>query len=190
MVGRTLRGMPSNSSRRRFLTRPVVLVALVVVIAAVGFGAYWFQPWKLATNTEVNEVLPGLPEATAAGDESPGAPTVVAQGELISHEHETTGLVRLVKEPNGDYVVRIENLDTSDGPDLHVFFTDAPVLPGGDGWHVFDQGRHVDLGSLKGNRGNANYAVPAGTDIGGLTSVSVWCDRFDVSFGAAQLTPV
>ncbi|MFE5511711.1 DM13 domain-containing protein [Streptomyces sp. NPDC056529] len=30
-------------------------------------------------------------------------------------------------------------------------------------------------------------AVPAGTDLSDLTSVTIWCDRFDVSFGAAVL---
>lgn len=183
----------SSGSRRNFFTRPVVLVVLVAALIGIGWAAYWFQPWKLATNTTVNESLPGLVEASAEG-KPPGdheaAPRVLAEGKLISHEHDTSGMVRLIEDADGNRVVRIENLETSDGPDLHVFLTDAPVLPGRDGWHVFDQGRHVDLGPLKGNRGNANYPVPSGVDIAGLNSVSVWCDRFDVSFGAAELTPV
>jgi hypothetical protein len=32
--------------------------------------------------------------------------------------------------------------------------------------------------------------MPAGADVDGLTSVSIWCDRFDVSFGAAELLDV
>ena len=73
---------------------------------------------------------------------------------------------------------------------MHVWLTDAPVLHGSRGWHVFDDGRHVDLGSLKGNLGNQLYRIPARADLARLTSVSIWCDRFDVSFGAAQLVPV
>ncbi|WP_256794857.1 DM13 domain-containing protein [Terrabacter sp. Ter38] len=35
--------------------------------------------------------------------------------------------------------------------------------------------------------GNQNYAVPAGTDLSDLTSVVIWCDRFDVAFGSAPI---
>ena len=82
-----------------------------------------------------------------------------------------------------------ENLSTSDGPDLRVWLTDQPVIEGRDGWHVFDDGRYVELGPLKANQGNQVYDVPAGTDLDGLTSVSIWCKRFAVSFGAAALRP-
>jgi hypothetical protein len=62
-------------------------------------------------------------------------------------------------------------------------------LDGKDGWFVFDDGAYVDLGSLKGNRGNQNYSIPADLDLEGLSSVAIWCDRFNVSFGAAELKP-
>jgi hypothetical protein len=52
---------------------------------------------------------------------------------------------------------------------------------------VFDDGDHHDLGEIKGNRGNQNYELPDGLDLDRFRSVSLWCDRFDVSFGAAEL---
>ncbi|HQZ86482.1 MAG TPA: DM13 domain-containing protein, partial [Actinomycetota bacterium] len=52
---------------------------------------------------------------------------------------------------------------------------------------VFDKGAYVSLGKLKGNQGNQNYEIPATVDLAKLSSVSLWCDRFDVSFGAAEL---
>jgi hypothetical protein len=61
------------------------------------------------------------------------------------------------------------------------------VRPGKDGWHIFDDGRHLSLGTLKGNLGNQVYNIPPEADLSALTSVSIWCDRFNVSFGAAQL---
>ena len=45
---------------------------------------------------------------------------------------------------------------------------------------------YVELGRLKGNRGNQVYDVPAGTDLTGLVSVTIWCKRFATSFGAAE----
>jgi hypothetical protein len=53
---------------------------------------------------------------------------------------------------------------------------------------VFDDGRHVDLGELKGNIGSSNYPVPADVDLAGLRSVTIWCNRFSVSFAAAALS--
>ncbi|MBX7435104.1 DM13 domain-containing protein [Mycobacterium sp. Y57] len=180
----------ARSSPLRFVRHPLVLAGLAVVVIALAFGAYWFQPWKLFTNTTVEEA----PPTVAAAQQTPGAPPqgpqVVSRGELVSQEHDTTGTVQLLRLPDDSMVVRVEDLNTSDGPELKVWLTDAPVTPGVDGAGVFDDGRWVDLGSLKGNRGSANYPVPAGTDIDGLTSVSIWCDRFNVSFGAAELTPV
>jgi hypothetical protein len=115
---------------------------------------------------------------------------VIARGELISHEHATTGTVVVLALPDGRRVLRLQDLRTSNGPDVKVWLSDAPVLPGSDGWRVFDDGEYADLGSLKGNVGNQNYAIPASVDLAALPSLSLWCDRFDVSFGAATLSPV
>jgi hypothetical protein len=95
--------------------------------------------------------------------------------------------VRILQLADETRVLRIEGLDTSNGPDLKVWLTDAPVIDGPDGWFVFDDGAYVDLGSLKGNKGNQNYPIPAEVALADLTSVAIWCDRFNVSFGAAEL---
>lgn len=117
----------------------------------------------------------------------PSGPVVVRQGEFVSHEHRTRGLARLVRKPDGSHLLELVGLDTSNGPDLRVRLSDQPVLPGADGWHVFDDGKWVELGRLKGNRGDQAYPVPPGTDLDALDSVTVWCKRFSVSFGAAAL---
>jgi hypothetical protein len=186
---------------RRALTGPLAIVVLVVAVGAVGFGLYWFQPWKLWQDETVQEALPGVvetsgPPAAAPSDEpsappSPATgPQTLASGELISHEHATSGTVKLVRLPDGSHVVRLEKLDTSNGPDLRVWLTDAPVKQGRTGWHVFDDGKYVSLGKLKGNKGSQNYALPPDVNPSSYSSVSIWCDRFDVSFGAAELDRV
>ncbi len=177
---------------RRLLTRPWVLTILVAALVAVAAGLYWFQPWKLWVNETVQEALPpaAAPEtssSTPATATAPAEPETVATGEFISHEHTTSGTVRILRAADGSLVLRLENLDTSNGPDLRVWVTDAPVLPGKDGWGVFDDGKYVSAGKLKGNKGSQNYPLPAGFDLTPYSSVTVWCDRFNVSFGAAQL---
>ncbi|GIH23369.1 hypothetical protein Aph01nite_16790 [Acrocarpospora phusangensis] len=110
---------------------------------------------------------------------------VLATGSFITHEHDTSGTAKVLQLPDGKRVLRIENLETSDGPDLRVWLSDQPVREGD--WRVFDDGRWLELGELKGNKGNANYMIPASADLDALTSVTIWCRRFAVSFGAASL---
>jgi hypothetical protein len=189
------------------LKRPVVWIPTAVVLGAVAiFALVMFQPWKLFVDQEVNEALPIAQETTqeispdadvsdpsdeptTMSSDAPEEPTLLADGSFISHEHETTGTVRILELPDGQRVLRIEGLDTSNGPDLKVWLTDAPVIEGEAGWYVFDDGKYVDLGVLKGNLGNANYPIPDDVDLTELTSLTIWCDRFSVSFGAAELTP-
>jgi hypothetical protein len=175
----------------RLLRRPLPWVALIVLFLGA-IGLYWFQPWKLATDREVNETLAttSAPLASAAPSAGPPAgPVVVRQGEFVTHEHATTGRARVIRKPDGAHVLELVGLDTSNGPDLRVWLSDQPVRSGVDGWHVFDDGKRAELGRLKGNKGDQAYAIPDGTDLDRLTSVAIWCKRFSVSFGAAGLTP-
>jgi hypothetical protein len=169
---------------------------LVTALVVLAVGLYWFQPWKLWQDDTVRDALPTAAapgpasSPTAAGTAAPSAPPgprTLAQGSLISHEHATTGTVKLIRLPDGSRTLRLENLDTSNGPDLRVWLTDAPVKEGEEGWDVFDDGKYVSLGKLKGNKGDQNYEIPADVNLADYTSVTIWCDRFNVSFGAAAL---
>lgn len=179
---------------RRLLARPRLIGVLAVGLVALLVGLYWFQPWRLWVDETVQEALPpAAPASQSAGPVAESSvpaspPAEVATGTLISHEHRTTGTVRILRAADGSLVLRLEDFATSSGPDVHVWLTDAPVKPGKDGWDVFDDGKHLDAGKLKGNKGNQNYPLPAGTDLAAYTSVSIWCDRFNVSFGAAELS--
>ncbi|CAM5607192.1 hypothetical protein SAVIM338S_05542 [Streptomyces avidinii] len=197
--------MAETTTRRgRGRGRLFVGVALAAALA-LGAGLYWFQPWKLWQDSTVREALPAAAQPSPAGPAAapapsvpsassgpagPTGPTTVARGTLISHEHATTGTVKVIRLPDGSHTLRLEDLDTSNGPDLRVWLTDAPVKEGAAGWTVFDDGRYVSLGKLKGNKGDQNYEIPAGVNTADYGSVTIWCDRFDVSFGAAALTAV
>ncbi|MET9468620.1 DM13 domain-containing protein [Streptomyces sp. NPDC006544] len=182
--------------------RPIVGVVVAATLA-LGAGLYWFQPWKAWQDATVREAAPSATSSSPARSGStpggtgsspapaaPAGPRTVAQGTLISHEHTTTGTAKVIRLPDGSHTLRLENLDTSNGPDLRVWLTDAPVKEGVSGWTVFDDGTYVSLGKLKGNKGDQNYAIPAGVNTADYGSVTIWCDRFDVSFGAAALTTV
>ncbi|MFC8270644.1 DM13 domain-containing protein [Streptomyces cinereoruber] len=183
------REVPVEKSRKR--KRWAGLATAVVVLTVAGL--VWFRPWALWVDETVHEALPAASAPAATSTANPGpsvsaaAPVTVAQGTFISHEHTTTGTAKVVRLADGTHTLRLEGLDTSNGPDLHVLMSDAPVREGTAGWRVFDDGRHVDLARLKGNKGDQNYLLPTDVDWSKYPSVSIWCDRFDVSFGAAAL---
>jgi hypothetical protein len=178
----------------RLVRKPATWIVLGLLLVGAGFGLYWFQPWKLFTSNTVNEVLPTLQPAVPDGGPDPSATpapanALIASGSIITHEHESSGTASLVRLADGRIQLVLADLATSDGPDLHIWLTDQPVIEGRDGWFVFDDGRYVELGPLKANLGNQVYDVPAGTDLSDLRSVTIWCKRFAVSFGAAPLAP-
>lgn len=110
-------------------------------------------------------------------------PTVVAGGQWVGIEHETTGGVSLVADGSRSTLV-LQDLVTSNGPDLVVYLSPAPAgetdsLPADA----------LNLGPLKGNVGTQTYDIPAGVALDEFSSVVIWCDRFSVGFGVAPLTP-
>ena len=180
--------------------RVVIPAVLLVAVIAVSVGLYLFQPWRIFTSSTLIEDVPAAATPAAqpgtqqsAGPAAPPAvapvpvPRELATGRLISHEHASSGTVKILELANGSRILRFEGLDTSDGPDLHVWLTNAPVIEGSGGWYVFDDGAYLDLGALKANKGDQNYEIPAATELGDYSSVSIWCARFAVSFAAAEL---
>lgn len=131
--------------------RAAILAGLFVAAIAVAVGLYLFQPWRIFTSSTVTEDIPSAApaaapsqEATAepsapaasatpdapAGPAAPAAPRELATGQLISHEHASSGTVRILELADGSRILRLEGLDTSDGPDLKVWLSDAPVIEG------------------------------------------------------------
>lgn len=195
---------------KRLATKPLTWVLAVALLGAAAFGGYWFQPWKLLTDTVVDEAVPvveqplvdpatpepdatpqpdGSPPATVEPSPSPASNQLIASGEFVTHEHETTGTAQLIRLAEGGHQLVLRDFATSNGPDLRVWLSDQPVLEGRAGWFVFDDGAWAELDRLKGNQGNQVYDIPDDVDLTKLTSVSIWCKRFAVSFGAADLTP-
>ncbi|WP_326622832.1 DM13 domain-containing protein [Streptomyces decoyicus] len=171
------------------VSRSTVVPLLLVLVVAAGIGLYLFQPWKAFTDTTVNEALPTASAPEAKGGEPSMKSTRakdLAEGRFVTHEHDTSGTARTVRLADGGQVLRLEDLKTSEGPDVRVYLSARAADAAKAG---LDDGA-VALGKLKGNLGSQNYTVPAGTDLSKLRSVVIWCERFSVSFGAADLALV
>lgn len=182
-----------------FQSPKVIAGGVAGAIALTGALAL-FKPWLAFQNIEVNETLPvatasvapSSASSTAADTSSEtekiAAPAVLAKGDFISHEHTTTGKVSIVKDEAGKYKLALENLDTTNGPDVHVWVSAGEVVEGLAGFKSAENFEKIDLGVIKGNKGNQVYDLPDDFDISKWKSIDLWCDQFDVSFGAAPLT--
>lgn len=198
---------PATPPRRRHVWWWVIGGALAVgaVIAALVF-----QPWLLFIDVRVEDEIPlasAAPTSPPSSESRPGpssppsardtrmtsappaGPVELSRGTFISHEHETTGLARIIRLPDGSRQLALEDLDTTNGPDVHVWLSAAPVIEGFDGWFTAGGDAYVDLGMIKGNQGDQLYDIPADVDLAGFPTVDLWCVQFSVSFGAAALVP-
>ncbi|MDQ0642011.1 DM13 domain-containing protein [Microbacterium murale] len=178
------------------MKRTLVIIGGIVASAVLVIGVLVFQPWLLFTDVRVDEVLPTAQSSRPDVSPAPGSsatptpdpvPVVLRSGAFVSQEHTTTGTATIIENPDGTRVLAIENLDTSNGPDVHVWLSAADAVEGFDGWFLAGDAAYFDLGVIKGNQGNQIYDIPAEVDLGAYRSVSLWCVQFSVGFGAAQL---
>ena len=158
-----------------------LIIGVGVVVLAIAW--YAFRPELLFVNKTVNEELPVAqagPMSMAKGTE----PAVLAKGDFRGLAHETTGAATVHQLADGKRILRFSDFETSNGPDVHVYLVAAEVAKDNA---TVKQAGFIDLGSLKGNKGDQNYEVPADADLNKYKSVSIWCARFGVNFGAATL---
>ncbi|MXS74135.1 MULTISPECIES: DM13 domain-containing protein [unclassified Microbacterium] len=186
-------------SRRR---KAVWIIGAAGAAAVLLVAGLLFQPWLLFVDVRVADRIPSPQATTSAVMEPvemadpatedatpapPAGPRDLAAGSLISHEHETSGSVRIIENPDGTRQLALVGLATSNGPDVHVWLSAGPVVEGRDGWYTAASYDHVDLGPLRGNLGDQLYDIPADVDLSTFRTVDLWCERFGVSFGAAAL---
>jgi hypothetical protein len=189
---------PRGRGARRWSVR--VWAALAVVVGGLAAVALvWFQPHKLFIDERVDQDVPTAQPTAAPSDDGPASragterpetttapaePVEVATGEFVGLDHSTSGTVRVLELADGRRFVRLEGLDTDNGPDLYVYLSTNPA----DGPEEAFDDQYANLGRLQGNIGDQNYELPADVDPTTYVSVVIWCDRFDAAFGAADLT--
>jgi hypothetical protein len=157
-----------------------VVIGIGVIVLAVAW--YAFRPELLFINKTVSEEFPGGPAMASIEH----GPTEVTKGNFKSLAHETKGLASIYQRGDGKRTLRLSAFETSNGPDVHVYLTAAEVEKGSD---AIKEAGFIDLGSMKGNKGDQNYDIPANVDLNKYKNVTIWCARFGVNFGQAALAP-
>jgi len=136
----------------------------------------------------MNEEMPAALTATGSGNAgaSPESPVVLKEGNFRDADrfHKGAGRATIYRGPDGSHLLRLEEFDVTNGPDLHIILTPDPDPQSRDGVHAAG---YVDLGSLKGNVGNQNYPLPDDVNVSFLGSVVIYCAPFHVIFSVAPL---
>jgi Electron transfer DM13 len=160
-----------------------VIAAYVVTAGAVGvfLAATTLRDRvvseRVVTGVEVEAPAPSVRKSPTA---APRLKNVrLARGRFASGEHATRGTATVVRLVNGRRYLTLTSFSTSPGPDLRVRLASSRTLDGG----VADA---VDLGALKGNRGDQQYRLPMTADLRGR-AVVIWCRAFSARFGSAVL---
>ena len=117
---------------------------------------------------------------------APSGPTAVKTGAFRDADsfHKGSGTATVYTVGEGQHVLRLEDFRVTNGPDLRVLLVNHPDPQNRDDVQA---GGYIEVGSLKGNIGNQNYDIPAGTDIGAKSSVVIYCRPFHVVFSVAPL---
>ena len=189
--------------------KPVLIILVVVAIPILAFAWWLLSPLFLnttvseefplsatadmptgVTQQEAEDIMEGMAkinmDAVEPMPDKMAEAKMLAVGEFRDGDsfHKGSGDVSLYRLVNGDAVLRFEDLDVTNGPDLHVLVSTHPdPMTKGE---LQDAG-YSTLGQLKGNRGDQNYELPSSVDPGSIGSVIIYCMPFHVIFSVAPL---
>jgi len=118
---------------------------------------------------------------TVADEPMESQPAIALSGTFKDADsfHRGSGKATVYVLPEGKKVLRFEDFSVTNGPALSVY-----LVRSADG--NVDSG-FLDLGKLKGNKGNQNYELSEDIDLVSYQSVVIWCVPFGVTFSTAVL---
>ena len=135
---------------------------LSVVISAALFSSCSKQ--NEAPTTAVNETVDTMTS------------TVLNTGAFTNGPYGTvSGSAKIVVE-NGNYILALQNMVISNGPDLHVYISKEmqPI-------------NFIDLGKLKSTNGNQLYTITGNPDFKTYKYALIHCQQYNHLFGSASL---
>jgi hypothetical protein len=151
----------------------VFSVAAAVALAVVVLPAY--------DNETVIEAFPTTVTAVAPATASEPAPERLRSGRITGIDHRASGTASIYRQPDGRYVVGLEDIDIQPGPDYDLYVVPGENREGTKGG--------IRLGDLRGNKGTQFYEGPTGTDLdNGPWTVLVWCQTFAVPVAGSTPT--
>lgn len=159
--------------------------ALANAVMPAGMEMVQAQATMEAAMGNPNEVEEEMMEAMGAML----APDAVKVGQFRDGDsfHKGSGNATIYDLGTDGFVLRFEDFNVTNGPDLRVLLTTHPDPMGRGDVHA-DDVSYVELGKLKGNIGNQNYLIPNDVNVDDQRSVVIYCKPFQVVFAVAPLS--
>lgn len=171
--------------RRPRLRLPVLGAYVLTAVVAGGY---------LASETFVDDVVdekvvtaarpasePGGAGRGSGEKPTPAQNVQLGRGQFESVAHPAEGVATTIERSEGGRVLTLTDFEVDNGPDLRVYLVAGPARSEGE---VDD---YIDLGALKGNKGNHQYELPDDADLDRYGTVVIWCRAFSVLFARAPL---
>ena len=98
------------------------------------------------------------------------------RGTFINGPYGTVSGVAAIYFQNNQYLLALENVAISNGPDLHVYVS-KEILPM----------NFIDLGRLQSTSGNQIYTIQGSPDFTQYKYALIHCQRYNHLFGSAEL---
>ncbi len=142
------------------------------------------MPAQLADVT-TSTAVPAVDQPAAAVPQIT-EPIALSSGQfgVVDRIHQGEGSATLFKLPDGQRVLRFEQFNVTNGPDLYVYLSGHAAPRDSSQLH---EGVAFEVGRLKGNIGDQNYELPGDLDLSQFKSVVIYCRRFSVVFSTAAL---
>ena len=96
---------------------------------------------------------------------------------------QVTGNIVIAKQSER-FVVQLSQFSSNEGPDLKVVLIPVPDFKG----KKLGKAERLVVGALRSFRGDQSYELPAGTDLTKYKTALIWCQQYDITFGAALLS--
>ena len=114
--------------------------------------------------------------------EAPAADVELLNGQVKPLSHSARGRAAVVQRSNRSRVLTLRNFRIDPGPRVRVWL--VPRRARGDRQYPRD---YIDIGALKGSRGNQQYSIPARADLRKYNTVIFWCVPFTQGLARADL---
>lgn len=173
----------------RLRRNPVMLAFLgLVLLGALAFGWWTISPLFIRTTLVEGDDI-AIPSAAMQSDKAiteSKTDTVVATGNFDRKDdvHYANGQALIVKQADGTNILRLQDLDAANGPDLYIYLSEHPDPANSEQLH---EGQDHNLGGLRATTGSFNYAIDPSVDLSKVKSVVIYCRAFSVIFSVAEL---
>ncbi len=99
--------------------------------------------------------------------------------------HTASGRATIYRRIDNSLLLRLDDFSATNGPDLAVYL--SVVASPKTGAEMRTSNLHFRVGTLKGNRGNQNYEMPAETKLERYKSVVLFSETLDTVYSYASL---